>query len=208
MPILHFGGSFNPVHKGHLEVSRAVARVRHFDRVNLIVSADPPHKSRQTGSGPNLAPAEDRLVMCRLATKHDPQFSVDDLELNRTGPSYTLDTVRQLRQRDGISANDLVFWLIGGDSVAQLPKWHQAEALVREVEFVIAARPGFRFDWDVLPPAFQRLRANVVEAPLVDISATEIRGRVKMGESIHGYVAPDVEQYIKQQRLYHVQNSF
>jgi nicotinate-nucleotide adenylyltransferase len=202
MPILHFGGSFNPIHKGHLEVAQAVARARQFDHVNLIVSADPPHKSRPTGSGQELAASTDRLAMCRLATEADPLFSVDDIELHRTGPSYTLDTVRQLRRRDEISADEAVYWLIGGDSVSQLPRWHEAETLVREVEFVIAARPGFIFDWNALPPAFRQLRDHVVEAPLIDISATEIRRRVRMGKSLRGLVAPGVEVYIHAHQLY------
>lgn len=202
MRVLCFGGSFNPIHLGHLAVSRSVARTKAFDRVRLIVSADPPHKPRQTGRPVDLAAAEDRLAMCRLAVADDPLFQVDDLELHRTGPSYTLDTVRELRRRDGLSPNEPIYWLIGADSVSQLPTWHKARKLVNEVEFVVVARPGFRFDWGSLPDAFQKLERAVVEAPLVDISATEIRRRVSAGESIEGLTPEAVATYIREHRLY------
>lgn len=202
MRVLCFGGSFNPIHLGHLTVSRAVARTKAFDRVRLIVSADPPHKPRQSGRVVDLAEANDRFTMCRLAVADDPLFQVDDLELHRTGPSYTLHTVQELRQRDGLSPNDPIYWLIGADSVSQLPTWYQATTLVEEVEFVVVARPGFRVDWGSLPEAFQKLERAVVEAPLVDVNATEIRRRVKAGESIEGLTTREVAEYIRGRGLY------
>lgn len=202
MPILCFGGSFNPIHLGHLAVSQAVARAKGFERVRLIVSADPPHKPRQSGRPPDLASASDRLAMCRLAVADDPLFQVDDLELLRTGPSYTLDTVRELRRRDGLSLNDPIYWLIGADSLAQLPTWHQASTLVKEADFVVVGRPGFRFNWTNFPSEFQKLERSLVRAPLMDISATEIRRRVRAGESIEGLTTREVGKYIRERGLY------
>lgn len=202
MPVLCFGGSFNPIHYGHLGVARSVAALRGFERVRLIVSADPPHKLRQSGRPLDLAPAKERLIMCRIAVTGDSLFQVDDLELQRPGPSYTLDTVRELRRRDRISRDESVYWLIGADSLVQLPTWHQAPVLLEEVEFVVIARPGFAIDWSSLPDSVRRLQSNVVEAPLLDVSATEIRQRVRAGEPIEELTPPSVANYIHDHRLY------
>src|SRR5688500_277405 len=173
---LCFGGSFNPVHNGHLIVSRAAADAAGFDRVVLLPSAVPPHKLRQ----PDMADADDRLAMCRLAADATPGFDVDDLEMRRPGPSYTIDTARELKRRGWTS----VSWLIGADQVSQLPRCREPEPLLRSVVFVIMARPGCSFDWERLPAAYLFLRERVVEAPLVDISATDIRRRVAAGQPI------------------------
>ena len=203
MTRLCFGGSFNPIHHGHLACSRAVARVCSFDRVVLIPSASPPHKlpNRQGGAS-DLAPADDRIEMCRLAVAGDALYEVDDLEAHRSGPSYTLDTVRELRRRGGDWADQPVHWLIGADSLLQLPTWHQPLALLEEVHFVVMARPGWAFDWERLPPPFRKLRENVVEAPLIDISATDIRRRVRAGEPIDDLTPKPVADYIRERGLY------
>jgi nicotinate-nucleotide adenylyltransferase len=137
--------------------------------------------------------------MCQAVSRADPIFEVDSLELNRTGPSYTIDTVRELVRR---GASRPVSWLIGADMLQILPKWHRPADLLREVHFVIARRPGSVIDWLSLPPEFRHLEANVVKAPLLQISATEIRRRVAEGRSIRYLVPPEVEQYIAEHRLY------
>ncbi len=189
-----FGGSFNPIHLGHLICARAAAEALGLPGVRLIPSAQPPHKPKDAG----IAPVAHRLAMCRRAVEGDPFFSVDDREARRAGPSYTIDTVRQLR---GEGARQ-VYWLIGADMLAILPKWHQAEQLLREVQFVVMARPGWGMDWGTLPPAFQPLRRHVVEVPQIDISATLIRRRVEQGRPISYLVPPGVREYILQHRLY------
>ena len=194
MRTLCFGGSFNPVHHAHLVCARAVAEARGFERVVLIPSALPPHKLQQT----DLALPEHRLEMCRLAAAADPLFDVSDVELRRSGPSYTLDTAQELRRR-GWSH---VAWLIGADMVPILPSWHRPYDLLREVELVVVARPGWSLDWQALPEAFRALEANVVEAPLIDISATAIRRRVAEGRSVR-FLTPDpVCDYIAANGLY------
>ena len=191
---LCFGGSFNPVHHAHLLCARAVAEAKGFARVVLIPSAVPPHKLQATG----LAAPRDRLEMCRLAVAGDSLFEVDDVELRRDGPSYTIETARELRRRGW----DHVAWLIGADMVSILPKWHQPLELLREVELVVMARPGWSFDWLALPEPYRALRHNVVEAPLVDVSATLIRKRLAAGRSVR-YLTPDpVIDYIETNGLY------
>jgi nicotinate-nucleotide adenylyltransferase len=194
MPILCFGGSFNPIHHGHLICARAAAEGLGFSQVTLIPSAQPPHKPLDT----SIAPAADRLAICRLAVGDDPMFAVDDREFRRHGPSYTLDTVRALRQ----AGHTKIHWLIGADMLAILPQWHQPEALLQEVQFVLMARPGHPFDWPALPAAFQSLRDHVVQVPQIDISATAIRRRVAQGRSISYLVPRPIQEYILQHQLY------
>ena len=194
MRTLCFGGSFNPVHHAHLVCARAVAEAKGFERVVLIPSALPPHKLRQT----DLAAPRHRLEMCRLAAAADPLFDVSDVELRRAGPSYTLETARELR-RQGWSH---VAWLIGADMVPILPSWHQPYDLLREAELVVMARPGWSLNWEALPEPFRALAANVVEAPLIDISATTIRRRVADGRSVR-FLTPDaVCDYVAAHGLY------
>ena len=122
----------------------------------------------------------------------------DDIEMRRGAPSYTLDTARQLRQQ-GI---DPVHWLIGADMLMALPRWHRPLALLKEVHFVIMARPGVTIDWSLRPPEYRHLRSQVVEAPLIDISATEVRNRVSLNQPIDDLVPPPVAAYIAQHALY------
>jgi nicotinate-nucleotide adenylyltransferase len=145
-----------------------------------------------------MATAEDRCQMCRLAAVDDAYFSMQDLEIRRGGSSYTIDTVRALKQ---LGWNE-VHWLIGADQLMDLPRWKEPDALLREAKIVIMRRPGTALDWNKLPSSYHRLQENVVEAPLVDISATEIRRRVANGESIDGLTPPAVIDYIRKHGLY------
>ena len=194
MAKLCFGGSFNPIHVAHLVCARFVAERLGFSSVVLIPSAQPPHKPDAT----DLAPPSERVRMCQLAVVGCDGFEVNDLETKRTGPSYTIDTVRALKQQGW----KRVSWLIGADMVRILPTWHEPDALMAEVDFVLMARPGWSFDWETLPPAFQKLREKVVEAPLIDISATEIRRRVGAGLPIDFLTPAPVVQHIHSAGLY------
>lgn len=191
---LCFGGSFNPIHLGHLITARAVAESAGFNKVLLIPSHQPPHK-RQNG---DIADASHRLAMCRLAVADDPLFEVTDVELLRPGPSYTIDTVRELK-RNGWSN---VHWLIGADMLNILPKWHEPQALLAEANFVVMSRPGWSFDWASMPRDYHRLQQSVVAAPLIQISATEIRQRLHAGRPITYLVPEPVRHYIEHNRLY------
>ena len=194
MTLLFFGGSFNPIHAGHLVCARHAAEQIEADRTVLVPSAQPPHKPNAT----DLAAAEHRVRMGHLAVDGCDGFSVNDLETKRTGPSYTIDTVRELA-REGVPR---VSWLIGADMLRNLPSWREPEALLEEVQFVVMARPGWAFDWDTLPAPFRKLRDNVVEAPLIDISATQIRRRVKAGLPINFLTPEPVVRYIRDTGLY------
>lgn len=194
MSTLCFGGSFNPVHHGHLVCARHAAERLGFDQMVLIPSANPPHKP----AAADLATAADRVRMCQLAVEGQADFAVDNLETKRTGPSYTIDTARILAARE----SGRVSWLIGADMLRSLPTWHQPEALLDEVAFVVLARPGWSFDWETLPPRFRVLREQVVEAPLIDISATDLRRRVRAGLPIDFLTPAPVVQYIQSAGLY------
>ena len=194
MPTLCFGGSFNPIHFGHLLCAEAVAKSAGFEQILLIPSAQPPHKPNAT----DLAPAEDRLAMCRLAAADDPLFAVSDIETRRGGPSYTIDTAAELKQQGFVT----VHWLIGADMLMFLPHWHRAADLIRQVDFIVMARPGWTIDWSALPEEFRGLRSHMVAAPLIDISATEIRRRVREGRPIDDLVPAAVAAYIAEHMLY------
>jgi nicotinate-nucleotide adenylyltransferase len=198
MPALHFGGSFNPIHHGHLRCAEAVAKQAGYDRVVLVPSARPPHKPDKA----ELASVEDRLAMCRLAIDErgggTPTFEVFDIETRHDGPSYTLDTVQALRA----AGETDVHWLIGADMLLYLPKWHRPLDLLREVHFLVMARPGWTINWDALPPEFRHLKDHVVPTPVIDISSTDIRRRVRQNLPIEHLVPLSVARYIDAHQLY------
>ncbi|HEY2585783.1 MAG TPA: nicotinate-nucleotide adenylyltransferase [Tepidisphaeraceae bacterium] len=194
MQTLFFGGSFNPIHHGHLICARAVAEAIGYEQVVLIPTGQSPHKPVT----PELAPALDRLEMCRLAVTSDPIFEVNDIELKRLGASYTIDTVQELVRLTGTKP----YWLIGADMLLYLPKWHRATELVEQTNFVVMARPGWNLDWQTLPPEFRPLQHSVVEAPMIDIRATDLRQRVASGRSIDYFTPPAVCAYIRDRGLY------
>jgi nicotinate-nucleotide adenylyltransferase len=192
---LCFGGSFNPIHHGHLICARAAAEAMGFERVVLIPSAQPPHKP----GAADLAAPEHRLAMCQIASRVESRlFETSDLELKRETPSYTIDSARALK----LQGWQEVSWLIGADMLLYLPKWHEPEALLREVNFVILARPGWTFDWQAMPEAYRHLERNVVRAPLIEMSATDIRRRVREGRSIAYMVPEGVAAYMERHQLY------
>lgn len=194
MSILCFGGSFNPIHHGHLLSAIAVAEARGFERVILIPSGKPPHKRHDT----DIADGHHRIEMCRRAIRQNALFTVLDVEVVSPNWSYTIDTVRELR-RQGYPA---ISWLVGADQAPFLPKWHKAKELIEECELILMRRPGFRLDVSALSPSFQKLEANIVDTPQLDFSASNIRQRIVDGKSID-YLTPEaVVDYIAEHRLY------
>jgi nicotinate-nucleotide adenylyltransferase len=188
------GGSFNPIHLGHLIVARTIAEAKGFSKVVLIPSAQPPHKPVSA----DLADPAHRLTMCQLVSGADPFFETNALELSRRGPSYTFDTAIEFKRLGWPE----IHWLIGADMLQILPKWHRYEELFQLVIFWVAQRPGYEIDWQSLPPAVQPLRANVVRAPLIEISATDIRQRTRERRPLRYLVTPEVENYIAEHHLY------
>jgi nicotinate-nucleotide adenylyltransferase len=197
-----FGGSFDPVHVAHLALAERVRRDRALSRVLLVPALKPPHKP----SAP-LAPGHHRLRMLELATEHRPGLEASGIELERDGPSYTLLTVRQLR-RD-LGPDERLFLMVGGDMLADLPGWWHADELVREVDIIPVARPGSPLEagLNAVAAAFgtgvaRRTRDLAVEMPLMDVSASEIRARLRSGNPISGLVPAPVEDYIRHHGLY------
>lgn len=173
--IAYYGGSFNPVHRGHLYVARAALRCFRYDRLHFLVARRPPHKTDA-----DLLPEELRLELLRLATEREPRFVVDDFEIRNPQYRYTFDTLTALTARDPGSE---VHFVIGGDSLLDLPKWHRAAELVSRFTIVTAPRdPGRSADElcatlrGRLPDdAVARLRAHVLPIRPWPIAATEIR---------------------------------
>lgn len=182
-----FGGSFDPVHLGHLVVAEHAAVRLSLGRVRFVPVRQQPLKPAGHG-----ASAEHRLAMVGLGVADNPRFVVDRRELGRAGPSYTVDTLRELRAE---SSQDQLFLLIGADAASEFPGWHEAERIPSLATVVVLTRPG------VEPLAHPQL-AMVVEVPGIDISASAIRAAVRRGESIRYLVPRAVEDYIATHGLY------
>ena len=199
--VLLFGGSFDPIHLGHLIVSRFAAEALGIERVMLIPGASPPHKQAH-----RLGPPEERLAMCRLAVADDPGFAVSDWEVGQKGPNYTLLTVRHFLAELGADAQ--VHWLIGMDSLPELGTWYRVAELVESCTIVTAARPGYddpdlsRLTGVLSPAQIEGLKRNILESPRIDISATEIRARVRADRSIRYLVPERVRRHILESGLY------
>lgn len=194
-----FGGSFNPVHVGHLITARAAAESCGASRVRLLVAGTSPHKA----GDPDVAPAVDRVALCRAAVDGDPLFVVDDRETRRPGRSFTADTAAELREEQG---GQPVRWLIGADLLAGLPTWHRSAELLTDppslVQFVVMHRPGTRIHWDELPPAVQHLRGSVVTVPQIDVSSTQLRQRIACGQSIRYLLPETARAHLERAGLY------
>jgi nicotinate-nucleotide adenylyltransferase len=198
--LLLFGGSFDPIHHGHLIAARAAAEQLAISRVILVPCAAPPHKPDRV-----LAPAADRLAMCRLAAAGETLLEVDDFEVRAGPPSFTLRTVRHYVERRPDAA---IHWLIGADSLRELTSWHRIRELADLCTFVTASRPGCAEpDWTALgaavsPQALERIRAHVMPTPEIRISASEIRARVRAGRSVRYLLPEAVIAHILERGLY------
>lgn len=196
-----FGGSFDPIHHGHLIAARAVRERLDLDQVIFLPSGTPPHKPDHP-----LAAPEHRLAMLKLAIAGEPGFEFSDYDLNRGGPSYTLETVTHFREilPDGVE----LFWIVGGDSLRALHTWYKPDQIASLCRIVTAARPGFEpgdlFELRSLlePDHFKQVLADVLETPRIEISATDIRRRAAAGQSIRFLVPDTVADYIRQRNLY------
>ena len=194
-----FGGTFDPVHLGHLLAAQEAHERLGLSRVILMVANIRPHKDRVVATR-----AADRLAMLRLAAAGDERFEVSDLEIRRGGQSYTIDTVAALRAE----MDDEIVLLVGSDSVPELPAWHRIGELVEVCTLVVLARPGFAAAG--LAPLcaalsgeqIERIAANVLSIPLMEISSTEVRARLAAGRPIRYLVPRAVEDYIAEHRLY------
>ncbi len=186
------GGTFDPVHVAHLIVAESALDQLELERVIFMPSAGPPHKPGRT-----IAPVSARLEMVRLAISDNPRLSISDIEARRPGPSYTIDTVREL-QRELVPGEKLHF-IMGSDSLVQFLTWKDPHELLAACEFAVVPRPGFDLrDADPRVSA----RARVLEAPMMDISSSDIRQRVREGRTIRYLVPALVSAYIEEKKLY------
>jgi nicotinate-nucleotide adenylyltransferase len=195
-----FGGTFDPVHLGHLILAEQCREQGRLDQVWFVPAASPPHKQGQT-----LTPFAQRVEMLALALAGQPAFRIDDLEKDRPGPSYTVHTLEEIRRGH---PNAELFLPIGSDTLLDLPHWYQPARIVEMAGLLVTHRPG----WPVPPvseveavlhlPPGVNLRLEVVEAPLIDIASRDLRRRAAEGRSLRYLVPRAVEAYIHDKRLY------
>jgi nicotinate-nucleotide adenylyltransferase len=208
-----FGGTFDPVHNGHIAVAQAAQRRFHLDAIYFVPSSRPPHKSKQS-----LAPFIHRYAMVSLACADHASF-IPSLEEAPDGATphvnYTVDTVRRFK-RD--HRDDHIYFVLGADQFLEIPTWHNYEQLLDSCDFIIASRPGFRLDALklVIPPeklsrvasgdanviALIKSRVHLLSTVTSHVSSTEVRQRLERHQSVHGLVPAKVEEYILGQALY------
>ena len=194
------GGTFNPIHLGHVFVGRAAAEAFGLDGVLLTPCSVSPFKSGL----PGLATGADRLEMVRLSVAGDPLFEPCALDLERGGISYAIDTVKALRDQ---RPHDRFSFIIGMDSLRELSHWHKVGELLTLCDFITVARPGVDLPLTADALAFPeevrtRLASHVIQGRLCDISSSEVRRRIAEGRSIRYLVCPAVEAYIRDRGLY------
>jgi nicotinate-nucleotide adenylyltransferase len=188
--IAFFGGSFDPIHCGHLQMARSAADHLRLHRVCFVPAGQNPLKE----SAP-MASAEHRLQMLQLAIRDDPRFSIWDGELGREGPSYTLQSIEHLER---VYPNSHLFWIIGSDQLPGLQYWRGIEKLVYKTGFILVQRPGYRLEW----PGIKGLSLYPVGNRLNPVSATQVRGHFREKLPVRGLVPAAVESYIRGNGLY------
>jgi nicotinate-nucleotide adenylyltransferase len=197
------GGTFDPIHHGHLMISEEVLAELKLDQVIFIPAGNPPHKQKQ-----DCTPAPQRLAMLQLAIASNPQFSLSLIEIERTGPSYLVETLRLLREHWGRDVE--LYFVMGWDSLQDLHKWRDPQGILAHLDYLVAVgRPGYNdaesttYNKELearLPGIMQRL--IVVAAPQLEISSTDLRQRVTEGRPIKYQVPEAVERYIRDHHLY------
>jgi nicotinate-nucleotide adenylyltransferase len=208
-----YGGTFNPIHNGHIEIARLVARNFKLDQILIVPAARPPHKSHET-----ISEAYHRYAMAVLATIDDPRLLVSTIEMLAPDKPYTFQTIERLQEQYGEQAE--FFFIMGADSFNELGTWREPERLLASTNVIVAARPGDEIELS-RPPDYEKPRivdlrgtgdmtedgANGTKIFLtdyieVDISSTEIRRMVGEGRSIKGLVPPAVADYVEKYKLY------
>jgi len=185
------GGSFDPVHFGHLLAAQDAYEQHNLDRLVLVPAARAPLKPNDVQSS-----ADDRLAMLRSAIEWDKRFEISDLELRRGGVSYTIDSARHFR---AAYPNDQLFWIIGGDQLPKLHLWKDIAELARLVEFIFLERPGYPIK---AAPEIAGLRLHRCDGHLLAISSTELRERTRRALSLDYFVPHKAIVYIKEHTLY------
>jgi len=192
-----FGGTFDPPHMGHLILAAEAVHQLSLDRLLWVLTQDPPHKH-----GHMIRPWEARLAMVRLAIAGDPAFEISRVDIDRPGPHYAVDTMNILSRQ--IPRTEL-FYLIGGDSLRDLPTWHQPRQFLQACAGLgVMRRPGDLINLDVLEGVLPGIssRVHFITAPLLEIASSDIRERIACGRPFRYYLPPAVYQYILETNLY------
>ena len=192
-----FGGTFDPPHIGHLILAAECRYQLRLDRLLWVLTPNPPHKTGQT-----ISPLEQRLDLVRAAIEDNPAFELSRIDIDRPAPQYAVDTVRIVKQNH---PEAIVFYLMGGDSLHDLPTWHDPQMFVDEADGLgVMRRPFDRIDLQALQARLPGITEKVhfVEAPLLEISASEIRRRIRSGEPFRYYLPEPVYNLIRERHLY------
>ncbi len=192
------GGTFDPIHKGHLIVAEEVRTRLELDEILFVPAGQPWLKEDRS-----ISPAVHRVEMIRLAISPNPRFKLSTLEVDRPGPSYSVDTIDALRNQLGAEAR--LFFLLGSDALSELPQWKESSRLIQMCHLVAFSRPGYTSpplrSLELTIPGISG-RVTLIEVPQIDISSTQIRSRVAQGLSIGDLVPEAVERYIQEHGLY------
>lgn len=196
------GGTFDPIHNGHIAVAEEVRTRLNLTEILFVPAGQPWLKEAR----PILA-AEHRIQMVRLAIAEEPYFKLATIEIDRAGPSYTVDTITELQAQPG--SGDELFFILGWDNLAQLPQWREPSRLIKMCRLVAVPRPGYSLpnldSLEAVIPGLSR-RLIILDKPEIDIDATEIRNRVAQGLPISHLVPEPVDDYIRQHKLYLTQS--
>jgi len=189
------GGTFDPVHNGHVAAAEAAVECADLDEVVFVPTGNPPHRP------PAQASPAQRLEMCRLATADEPRFAVSDLEVKREGPSFTLDTMLALR---GANPHAELFLVLGWDAASQFRSWHRPDEVLAIAPIVVVTRPGRHApeEADLRSAGLDPARIVLCARPTPSVSGSEIRRAVAAGKSIAGMVPAAVERYIAAHHVY------
>lgn len=191
------GGTFDPIHIGHLVAAEEARAQLRLDRVIFVPAGLPPHKLSN-----NISPIDHRLAMVKLAIASNPYFTISRVDIDRFGPCYTVDTIQLLR--DELGSDVELYFIMGSDSLADLPTWHQPQRLIRLCRLAVVERPGYQVDMEELERVLPGItsRVHFINAPQLDISSTDIQRRVREGLPIKYQVPEAVEEYIYKHWLY------
>ena len=192
------GGTFDPIHYGHLVAAEYAAYGFHLDRVIFMPAAQPPHKDAH-----GVLDAQHRLAMVRLGIANNPLLEMSTLEVERSGVSYTIDTMETLQQT---YPNAELYFIMGMDSLYILDTWKDIERLIDMCRFIVVTRPAYQLNrhdavWQKVPETFWK-KANLLEIPAVDIASSDLRQRAWQGQPIRYLLPAAVEQYIYDNSLY------
>ncbi|HSJ52503.1 MAG TPA: nicotinate-nucleotide adenylyltransferase [Anaerolineae bacterium] len=195
------GGTFDPIHHGHLVAAQEVLHHLDLDCVLFVPAGSPPHKPERP-----ISPAHHRLRMVALAIGGQPAFALSRVDVDRPGPHYTVDSLALLHQQLGPAAR--LYFVVGSDSLAELPTWHRPDGILELADLVVVERPGVQANLETLEAHLPGLGKHLhrVAMPLLDISSTDLRARVREGRPISFLLPSAVETYIAENGLYRAED--